>query len=62
MRSPLLLHPSILAFLLKALRSVQMPMIQSTAPKNGETNGKRAREDDGAAAPPAKKIDTKTEA
>jgi lupus La protein len=37
-------------------------MIQSTAPKNGETNGKRAREDDGAAAPPAKKIDTKTEA
>ncbi|KAK4134327.1 hypothetical protein BT67DRAFT_403418 [Trichocladium antarcticum] len=41
---------------------VQMPTIQSSAPKNSETNGKRAREDDGAAAPPAKKIDIKTEA
>lgn len=43
-------------------RSVQMPTIQSSAPKNSETNGKRAREDDGAAAPPAKKIDTKADA
>ncbi|KAK4155812.1 hypothetical protein C8A00DRAFT_13190 [Chaetomidium leptoderma] len=41
---------------------VQMPTIQSTATKNGETNGKRAREDNGGDAPPAKKVDTKTEA
>jgi lupus La protein len=38
-----------------------MPTIQSTATKNGETNGKRAREDDGAQAPPAKKVDIKAE-
>jgi lupus La protein len=38
-----------------------MPTIQSTANKNGDTNGKRAREDDGGEAPPAKKVDTKTE-
>ncbi|KAK4043427.1 hypothetical protein C8A01DRAFT_13042 [Parachaetomium inaequale] len=42
---------------------VQMPTIQSTATKNGaETNGKRAREDDGGDAPPTKKVDSKTEA
>jgi len=41
---------------------VQIPTIQSTAPKNGEANGKRAREDDNAEAPPAKKVDTKAEA
>ncbi|KAK4103675.1 hypothetical protein N658DRAFT_505338 [Parathielavia hyrcaniae] len=41
---------------------VQMPTIQSTAPKNGETNGKRAREDDGGEARAAKKVDTKAEA
>ncbi|KAK3307063.1 uncharacterized protein B0T15DRAFT_529086 [Chaetomium strumarium] len=46
----------------KNTNDVQMPTIQSTAPKSGETNGKRAREDDGAAAPAAKKVDTKTEA
>lgn len=40
-----------------------MPTIQSTATKNGETNGnKRARTDDGGDAPAAKKVDTKTEA
>lgn len=38
--------------------SVQIPTIQSTA----GTNGKRAREDDGGSAPPAKKVDTKPEA
>lgn len=44
-----------------------MPTIQSTADKgdadkkNGEANGKRAREDDSAEAPPAKKVDTKAE-
>lgn len=35
-------------------RSVQMPTIQST-------NGKRSRDDEGGE-PPAKKVDTKTEA
>jgi lupus La protein len=38
-----------------------VPTIQSTATKNGDTNGKRAREDDAGGAPPAKKVDTKTE-
>ncbi|KAK4236975.1 hypothetical protein C8A03DRAFT_35088 [Achaetomium macrosporum] len=41
---------------------VQMPTIQSTALKSGETNGKRDREDDGAEAPAAKKVDTKAKA
>ncbi|KAL2142738.1 hypothetical protein VTI28DRAFT_755 [Corynascus sepedonium] len=41
---------------------VQLPTIQSSAPKNGETNGKRAREEDNAGeAPPAKKVDSKPE-
>jgi lupus La protein len=39
-----------------------VPTIQSTATKNGDTNGKRAREDDGGEAPPAKKVDSKPEA
>ncbi|GAB1318913.1 RNA-binding La domain protein [Madurella fahalii] len=42
----------------KNTNDVQIPTIQSTA----ETNGKRAREDDGDSAPPAKKVDTKPEA
>ncbi|KAH6631786.1 hypothetical protein F5144DRAFT_231836 [Chaetomium tenue] len=46
----------------KNTNDVQMPTIQSTATKNGDTNGKRAREDDGGDAPPAKKVDSKPEA
>ncbi|KAL2023042.1 hypothetical protein VTK56DRAFT_3952 [Thermocarpiscus australiensis] len=41
---------------------VQLPTIQSTTDKNGDSNGKRAREDEGDSAPPAKKVDTKGEA
>ncbi|KAK4181816.1 hypothetical protein QBC36DRAFT_174284 [Triangularia setosa] len=45
----------------------QMPTIQATNDKGevvkpAETNGKRARENDDSAAPPAKKVDTKVEA
>ncbi|AEO55308.1 hypothetical protein MYCTH_2299001 [Thermothelomyces thermophilus ATCC 42464] len=46
----------------QSTNDVQVPTIQSTAPKNGETNGKRAREDDNAGEePPAKKVDSKPE-
>lgn len=47
--------------------SGEMPTIQATnekgevVVKSAEANGKRARENDEAAAPPAKKVDTKTE-
>ncbi len=55
-------HPNECAFLI-IYHSVQRPMIQSTSEKGkAETNGKRAREDDSAQGPPAKKADTKTEA
>lgn len=53
---------------LTSFSSVQKPRIQSSeAPKDEvkKENGKRAREDGGAAAaeqPPAKKVDIKTEA
>ncbi|KAL2159953.1 hypothetical protein VTH06DRAFT_2086 [Thermothelomyces fergusii] len=47
----------------QSTNDVQVPTIQSSAPKNGETNGKRAREDDHAGEePPAKKVDSKPEA
>jgi lupus La protein len=44
--------------------SVQRPRVNHTEASTAEAkeNGKRAREDDGAAQPPAKKVDTKTEA
>jgi len=47
--------------------SVQAPVIQSTvangdAAKSAGSNGKRLREDDGASAPPAKKVDVKPQA
>lgn len=50
------------------LYSVKAPMIQSTAgngdgtPKGAEANGKRTRENDSGQAPPAKKVDAKSEA
>ncbi|KAK3369128.1 hypothetical protein B0T24DRAFT_595901 [Lasiosphaeria ovina] len=51
----------------RSTNNVTAPTIKSTTDsgavvKNGETNGKRAREgDDGGSAPPAKKVDVKTE-
>ncbi|KAK1759354.1 La protein [Echria macrotheca] len=43
----------------KSTNNVQRPTIQATTQSNGN---KRSREDDGGEAPPAKKVDTKTEA